>query len=69
MLKKDIFIKHSNDKVKENVRHIYQPYASTKEMQKKLQTAADWRYFKGKHMQELYANLKKPRPISSKFKI
>lgn len=69
MLKKDTFLKHSNDKVKENIRKMFQPYASTKEMQRKLQTAADWKYFKAKQMQELYANLKKSRPTSTKLKI
>lgn len=69
MLKKDFFLRHSNDKVKENIRQMFQPYTSTKEMQKKLQTAADWKYFKAKHMQELYANLKKSRPMSTKLKV
>ncbi|CAF0766549.1 unnamed protein product [Brachionus calyciflorus] len=69
MLKKDIFLKHANDKVKENIRHIFQPFATTKEMQKKLQTAADWNYFKSKHMNEIYSNLKKLTKSSNNLKI
>lgn len=59
MLRKDIFLKYSNDKVKQNVRGLLHPYPELKEIEKKVQTVADWKYFKNKHMKELYSNLRK----------
>lgn len=38
---------------------MIQPYPEAEEMQKKLQTAADWKYYKSKHMKEFYANFKR----------
>jgi hypothetical protein len=46
MLRKDIFLKHSNSKVAENVRKIIQPYPESSELQIKLRTFSEWNAYK-----------------------
>ena len=59
MLHKDVFLKYSNDSVKQSVIKLTQPYPDTSEMQLKLQHFTEWNKFKALTMNEAFRNLKR----------
>ncbi len=46
MLNKDTFLKHSDTKVRDNIRRMIQPYPLAEEIQEKYQIVEDWKNYK-----------------------
>jgi hypothetical protein len=65
MLRKEIFLKHANEKIRSNVRRLIQPFPETEVMQNKLQVSADWKNFKNKVMLDASSTIQK-RKLSAK---
>lgn len=57
MLDKDFFLQNADEEVRNNIRQLKQNYPPSEEMQSKLQTTADWKYYKKKTIDELYSNI------------
>lgn len=56
MIRKDVFLRHADTRVRNNIRQLVQPYPRTEAMQDKLQNKADWMHFKKNLMDELHLN-------------
>ena len=67
MLRQETFLKYADEHVRDNVRDIIQPYPLTADLQRKLQTHADWAYFKSKTLKKMYENFEQKKMLSSKF--
>lgn len=46
MIRKDVFLRNADTRVRNNIRNLFHPYPETEAMQAKLQNKADWMHFK-----------------------
>lgn len=65
MLDRAYFLKYLNESVRINLRRLNQNYPPCEVMQSALQTAVDWRSYKKKTMDELYASISRQKARKS----
>ena len=65
MLRKDVFLRNADTRVRNNIRRLVQPFPESDAMQQKLQNKSDWVYFKKKVMDEVVEDMKFQRRFSA----